>query len=293
MHEGQVPTSVDLVRRLVAARFPRWAALPVRPVEESGTDHALYRLGEDLCVRLPIVEWAVDQAESDARWLPVMAPRLPLDVPVPVAVAEPAEGFPWPWSVVPWVAGRAADPERLDLGAAACDLAAFVRALHDLPTTDGPRKTGTSRGVPLRGLDEPIRSVIDELRGEVDAGAVTRVWAEAVAADPWDAPPVWIHGDLQPGNLIARGGRLTAVIDFGGLGVGDPAPDLAPAWNLFDADTRALFLDAAGYDEATAARARGWVLAPALMGLGYYRDSRPDLVAAARARIDAVLADAG
>lgn len=293
MHEDQVPTSVDLVRRLLAAQHPHWADLPVTPVAEAGTDHALYRLGEELLVRLPIVGWAEAQADRDARWLPVLAPHLPLDLPAPVAVGEPGEDYPWRWSVVPWVDGHAAEPHRLDLPAAARDLAALVRALHAVPTDGGPAKTGTDRGASLRRLDEPIRGVLRELRRELDVAAVARVWAEAVDAPGWAGDPVWIHGDLQPGNLIARDGRLTAVIDFGGLGVGDPAPDLAPAWNLFDPGSRGTFLDAVGYDDATTARARGWVLAPALNGLGYYRDTRPDLASAGRRQIEAVLTDDG
>lgn len=293
MHEDQVPTSVDLVRRLLAAQHPRWADLPVTPVAEAGTDHALYRLGEELLVRLPIVGWAESQADRDARWLPVLAPHLPLDLPAPVAVGEPGEGYPWRWSVVPWLDGDAAEPHRLDLPTAARDLAALVRALHAVPTDGGPVKTGTDRGASLRRLDEPIRGVLRELQHELDVSAVARVWAEAVDAEAWTGDPVWIHGDLQPGNLIARDGRLAAVIDFGGLGVGDPAPDLAPAWNLFDAESRGTFLDEVGYDDDTRARARGWVLAPALTGLGYYRDSRPDLASAGRRQIEAVLAGTG
>lgn len=293
MHEDQVPTSVDLVRRLVAAQHRRWADLPVQPVADAGTDHALYRLGADLLVRLPVVGWAEGQADSDARWLPVLAPHLPLELPVPVAVGEPGEGYPWRWSVVRWIDGRAAEPHRLDLATAARDLAALVRALHAAPTEGAPAKSGTDRGVPLRRLDAMIRTVLHELRQELDTVAVARAWADAVDADVWAGDPVWIHGDLQPGNLIARDGSLAAVIDFGGLGIGDPAPDLAPAWNLFDAETRGTFLDAVGYDDATRARARGWVLAPALTGLGYYRDTRPDLATAGRERIEAVLADAG
>lgn len=293
MHEDQVPTSVDLVRRLVAAQHPRWADLPVHPVAEAGTDHALYRLGVELLVRLPIVAWADAQADRDARWLPVLEPHLPLDLPVPVALGEPGEGYPWRWSVVPWLDGHAAEPHRLDLPTAARDLAALVRALHAVPTDGAPVKTGTDRGVPLRRLDARIRAVIHELRQELDAVTVARAWAEAVDADDWAGDPVLIHGDLQPGNLVAHDRRLAAVIDFGGLGLGDPAPDLAPAWNLFDAETRGTFLDAVGYDDATRARARGWVLAPALTGLGYYRDTRPDLAATGRRQIEAVLADAG
>lgn len=291
MHDGQVETTTDLVRRLVAAQLPHLAHLPIQPVAESGTDHALYRLGEELLARLPIIDWAVDQAETDKHWLPVLAPHLPLPVPVPVAVGQPAQDYPWPWSVVPWIPGDTPKGDNLDLPTAAVDLARFARALHGIPADGGPVKTGSSRGVPLASLDVGIRRLIQELGDEIDRAAVTRVWDEAVSAPGWDAPLVWIHGDLQPGNLIVRERRLAAVIDFSGLGLGDPAPDLAPAWNLFDRRTRIIFRDAIGYDDATWARAKGWVLAPALQGLRYYRHSRPGFTAAARDRIAAVLSD--
>ncbi len=291
MHDGQVETSTDLVRRLLSTQLPHLCALPIRPVEESGTDHALYRLGPDLVVRLPIIDWAAGQAERDQRWLPVLAPHLGLAIPAPVAVGGPGEGYPWSWSVVPWIAGATPDGENLDLAAAAIDLAKFVRALHAVPTTGGAKKSGTERGVPVQRLHDGVRPLIEELRDEIDASAVTRVWDEAMAAAPWDAPPVWIHGDIAPGNLIVRERRLVAVIDFGGLGLGDPAPDLAPAWNLLDDSSRAVFRDAVGYDDAAWARAKAWVLAPALNGLRYYRTSRPDLAGTARFQIEAVLGD--
>jgi aminoglycoside phosphotransferase (APT) family kinase protein len=291
MHDAQVGTTTDLVRRLVAAQFPHWSRLPIQPVQESGTDHDLYRLGEDLVARLPIIDWAVDQAESDQRWLPMLAPHLPLPIPVPVATGQPGEGYPWPWSVVPWIAGETPNGDNLDLASAAVTLAEFVTALHGIQPAGGPVKSGTTRGVPLANLDAGIRPLIEELRADIDTAAVTRVWDQAVAAPCWDGPLVWIHGDITPGNLIVRGRRLSAVIDFSGLGLGDPAPDLAPAWNLFDHRTRTVFRDACGYDDATWARGKGWVLGPALQGLGYYRKTRPDFAAAARHRINVVLAD--
>ena len=290
MHDRQIETTTDLVRRLLATQFPHLSDLPIRPVEESGTDHALYRLGEDLVARLPIIDWAVEQAESDERWLPVLAPHLTLPIPVPVAVGRPGEGYPWSWSVVPWFAGET-PKGNLDLTTAAVALAQFVRALHGINTAGGPVKSGSTRGVPLSNLDAGIGPLIEELRDEIDATAVTSVWDEAVAAPRWDAPFVWLHGDIQPGNLIVRERRLAAVIDFGGLGLGDPAPDLAPAWNLLDHSTRTIFRDTIGYDDATWARGKGWVLAPALQGLRYYRNSRPDFAAAVRHRINAVLGD--
>lgn len=291
MHEGQVETSTELVRELLERQFPELADAPIRPVAESGTDHDLYRVGDDLVARLPIIDWAVDQAGTDARWLALLAPHLHLRIPKIMGVGEPAAGFPWRWSLVRWVAGETADDDNLDQTQAAVDLARFVTALHGIPADGGPVKSGTSRGAPLANLDAGVRPLIAELASEIDAAAVTRVWDEAVAAPAWDGLPVWLHGDLQPGNLIVRDRHLTAVIDFGGIGLGDPAVDLIPAWNTFDREARKVFREAVGHDDATWARARGWILAPALQGLGYYRESRPEFVESGRRRIAAVLAD--
>lgn len=289
MHRGQVPVTLEQVRALVADQFPHWAGLVVTPVLDSGTDHALYRLGDALVVRLPIIGWAVEQVENDQHWLPMLASRLTLRVPIPAALGKPGQGYPWPWLVVPWIIGQTPSGTNLDMQSAAEDLGRFVTSLHEVSTGGGPVKTGTARGAPLVNLDEGIRALIEGHADEIDVGGVRRVWDEAVSAPPWDGPRVWIHGDLTPGNLIVHERRLAAVIDFSGLGLGDPAPDLAPAWNLFDGSSRAIFRDTVGYDEATWSRAKGWVLAPALQALGYYRHSRPEFVTAALQRIGAVL----
>src|ERR1035437_795200 len=207
MHDDQIETTTDLMRSLLAAQFPQWSDLPIQPVQESGTDHALYRIGDALVARLAIIEWAVDQAESDQRWLPLLAPSLTLPIPVPVAVGQPGEGYPWPWLVVPWILGETPNGDNLDLASAAVALAQFVMALHGIQPCDGPVKSGTTRGVPLANLDEGIHLLIQELGDNIDTAAVTRVWDEAVAGPCWDGPLVWIHGDITPGNLIVRGRR--------------------------------------------------------------------------------------
>jgi aminoglycoside phosphotransferase (APT) family kinase protein len=291
LHEGQLDTTPELVRRLLEDQFPELAGLPIRRVPESGTDHDLYRVGDELLARLPIIEWAAGQAEVDRHWLQELAPHLPLQIPETVELGRPGAGYPWPWSLVRWVAGESATADNLDLLRAADDLGGFVAALQRVPPGDGPVHSGTSRGAPLANLDADVRLRIAELTDEIDAAGATRVWDEAVAAPPWDGPPVWLHGDLQPGNLIVCERQLVAVIDFGGLGVGDPAADLQPAWNLFDGESRDAFLDAVGHDEATRARGRGWVLAPALSGLDYYRETFPAFSEACRLRIAAVIAD--
>lgn len=289
MHEGEIKTDVEQVRRLVAQQFPQWADLPVTPVPLSGTDHALYRIGGDLVARMPRIDWAVDQVDSDHSWLPVLAPHLPLPVPAPVAVGEPGEGYPWPWSVVPWLVGENPTTDNLDFEVAAAELAKFVTDMHAVDTAGGPVKTGTTRGVPLAARDEITRAAITELGDRIDTRQVTSAWEDALSADAWTQPPVWIHGDLQPGNLLVHRRRLSAVIDFGGLGLGDPAPDLMPAWNLFDARSRRTFREALGCDDDTWQRGRGWALSTALIGMPYYWDTVPAFVVEAQRKIAEVL----
>lgn len=296
MHTDEVPTDVALVRRLLAAQFPQWAALPLSPVPSAGTDNALYRLGDELCVRLPRIHWAVGQVAKEQRWLPNLAPHLPLAIPEPLALGAPGEGYPWPWSVYRWLEGDPAQPDELaDSHDAARDLARFIVALQGIDPTGGPQSgvNNSSRGVPLAMRDAATRAAIAQLGNRVDAGAVTACWDAALAAPVWDRAPVWIHGDLSAGNLLMRQGRLHAVLDFGCLGVGDPACDLIIAWSVFGAATREVYRAALGVDDATWARGRGWALSVALIALPYYWDTNPVLVAAAQRSITALLADAG
>lgn len=294
MHPDEVDTDASLVRRLLAAQFPRWAGLPIESAPSSGTDNALYRLGAGMVVRLPRIYWAAGQVEKEARWLPVFAPLLPLAIPLPLATGAPAEGYPWRWSVSRWLDGENATIERLaDPRQAAATLARFIAALQRIDPLGGPLPgpDNAGRGVPLAERDCDTREALASLRGEVDIAAATAAWAAALAAPVWDHAPVWIHGDLQSGNLLARDGQLSAVIDFGCLGVGDPACDLMVAWNLFSGDAREAFREALAVDEATWARGRGWALSVALIALPYYATSNPALAATSRFTIAQVLAD--
>ncbi len=294
MHAGEVMTDAGLVRRLLAGQFPRWADVSITPVPSAGTDNALYRLGEDLVVRMPRIAWATGQIDKERRWLPYLAPHLPLAIPSQVAVGEPAEGFPWRWSVYRWLDGENATLDRLSgPDRAARDLAHFVRALQAVDPAGGPRPEpgGFGRGVPLAEREAGTREAIAACQGLIDTRAATVAWEAALAAPAWQGPPVWLHGDLQSGNLLARQGRLSAVIDFGALTVGDPACDLMVAWNLFTARSRAAFRKAISVDDATWARGRGWALSPALVALPYYRETNPVLAAIARHAIAEVLAD--
>ena len=294
MHADEVDTDVSLVGRLLATQFPRWANLPIEPVRSAATDNALYRLGGDMVVRLPRIRGAAGQVDKEHRWLPGFAPHLPLSIPVPLAKGTPGEGYPWHWSVYRWLEGENATIERIaDPRQAATELARFIAALQRIDPAGGPPpgEHNFFRGVPLATRDTQTRAAIASLHGTLDADAVTAAWEAALRAPAWDGPPVWIHGDLQSGNLLAREGRVNAVIDFGGLGVGDPACDLMVAWNLLSAETRGVFRAALPVDDATWERGRGWALSVGLIALPYYRRTNPALAGISAHAIDEALAD--
>jgi aminoglycoside phosphotransferase (APT) family kinase protein len=291
MHADQVETDVALVRRLLAGQFPRWAGLPVDPVVSSGTDHDIYRIGDRLVARLPRIGWATRQAAKEAKWLPRLAPYLPLAVPVQLATGYPAEGYPFDWSVYEWLPGQSASAVTCDLGQAAVDLAAFIGALRQIDTTGAhPRRRG-SRGGPLAEGDEQVRRSVAELGDRIDGDAALRSWQESLSVPGWDGPGVWVHGDLLPGNLLVDGGRLSAVIDFGTLNVGDPACDLLPAWNMFAGESRFRFRVGLAADDASWLRGRGWALYQAVSALPYYWDTNPGMIRQASHALAQILAD--
>jgi aminoglycoside phosphotransferase (APT) family kinase protein len=288
MHEGEVESDAEQVRRLLAAQFPHWAELPITRIDHSGTDHAIYRLGDDLAARLPVIEWATAQAEKEATWLPRLAPHLPAALPVPCGLGQPGEGYPWRWSVVPWLPG--------DNPAAGCgdaelarDLAAFIVALRAIDAEGAP--PARNRGWPLRRADEQVRASLDQLHDDIDVAAVTAVWDDALAAPEYAGPPRWIHGDLLRGNLLVHEGNLAGVIDWGSLCAADPACDLHGAFSVFDRAGRQAFRDAMDVDDASWRRARGWAVNQAVLAMPYYRDTNPGIVENSRVAIDGVLDD--
>ena len=293
MHLDEVDTSAALVGRLLAEQFPQWANLPITPVPSAGTDNALYRLGDDLAVRLPRIHWAVGQAAKEDHWLPRLAPALPLAVPTVLAHGAPGAGYPYPWAVYRWLGGaNAAESPPADMVEAAGNLAHFLLALQRRDTSGGPSALDHGlRGAPLAGRDAATRQAIIALGETIDVAAATAVWDEALRAGEWDRSPLWFHGDLLPGNLLVAGGRLSAVIDWNGLGVGDPACDLVIAWALFAGDSRAAFRAALGVDDATWGRGRGHALSQALIFIPYYLHTNPLGVAYHQRTLAAVLAD--
>lgn len=291
LHSGMHPIDDGLVRRLVAGQFPQWAGLRVERWPSGGTVNAMYRLGDDMVVRLPLVQGGAEDVSMEQEWLPRLAPHLPTRIPQVLGAGEPAQGYPWPWSVYQWLpgelpeAGVLSEPVLL-----AEDLAAFVAAMRSITLPAAPK---AHRGGSVASQDAETRAAIKELRGipqeDVDCDAAAAVWEEALWAPGWDGPPVWLHADLMPGNLLVDSGRLVSVIDFGCAGVGDPACDLFPAWNLLSADARGAFREALAVDDATWLRGRGRTLSQALIALPYYRRTNPAMAHNARYVIRAVL----
>ena len=291
MHADEVGTDVALVQSLLAGQFPQWAGLPIEPVASHGTDHDIYRLGDQLAARLPRIGWAVTQAVKEAEWLPKLAPHLPLAIPMQLAMGHPAEGYPFDWSVCTWLPGESANGTISDLGRAAVDLAGFVKALLQIDTAGAHPRPRHGRGGPLAEGDEQVRRSIAQLGDRIDQDAALRSWDESLDASVWDGPEVWVHGDLLPGNLLVIDGRLSAVIDFGGLNVGDPACDLQPAWNVFAGESRGRFRAALEVDDASWLRGRGWALYQAVSALPYYWDTNPGMIRQASHALAQVLAD--
>jgi aminoglycoside phosphotransferase (APT) family kinase protein len=296
MHVDELDIDADLVRRLVAAQFPQWAELPLTAVDPRGTDNALYRLGEDMVARLPTRERTSATLKKEQRWLPKLAPLLPLAVPLPLADGMPSEDYPLEWAIYGWLDGENATDERVtDLNRLAIDLAQFVSALQQIDVAGGPPpgEHNFGRGGPLSTRDKATRAGIVSLSGSIDTTVVTAAWETALEASDWGRPPVWFHGDLDARNMLVAEGRLTAVVDFGCLGVGDPACDVMVAWKVLSAETRGVFRDALAVDDATWARARGWALSQAVIALPYYTmDTNPSLVVEAQRWLAEVLIDA-
>jgi aminoglycoside phosphotransferase (APT) family kinase protein len=288
LHDGELASDEALVARLLSARFPHLAGRPIQAVASTGTVHALYRIGDDLCARLPRLRAWGAGLEAEARWLPRLAPRLPLRVPEPVGLAGPTEAYPAPWAVYRWIDGEPYDDARVhDERRAAQDLAAFVAALRRVDPGGAP----AAGRAPLRELDGATRAAIDAAGDAIDREAAVAAWARALDAPAWNGTATWIHADLLRPNLLVRGGRLRAVIDFGSAGVGDPAADVIAAWSVFGPAGRAAYRAALGVDDGSWARARGFALHQAALIVPYYATTNPAFAAMARRTVGEVVAD--
>ncbi|MER6004839.1 aminoglycoside phosphotransferase family protein [Nonomuraea angiospora] len=291
--DGRAGIDASLVKRLIEDQFPQWGDLPVTPVEVDGWDNRTYRLGEEMTVRLPTAAGYAPAVDKEHRWLPVLAPSLPVAVPVPLAKGVPGAGYPFGWSIRRWLEGRTATLDRVDDPCAFAEsVAGFVLALRRVDATGGPAAGAHSfyRGAPPAHYDEDTRRALAVLDGQLDTGLASAVWDAALEAT-WSGPPVWFHGDVAGGNLLVKDGKLAAVIDFGTSGVGDPACDLVIAWTMFSGDSREAFRRAACQDRAMWARARGWALWKALIVLAEKLGTDEEQAAVQRRVIDEVLAD--
>jgi aminoglycoside phosphotransferase (APT) family kinase protein len=286
------PIAVGLVRRLVAAQFPQWADLPIRPVAASGWDNRTFHLGDAMSVRLPSAAPYALAVEKEHRWLPTLAPQLPLPIPVPLAKGQPGEGYPHPWSVYRWLDGEPASIAGIgnatEFGTA---VAGFLTALRRVDATGGPLpgQHNWFRGGPLRTYDGQTRRAIEALDDRICGATATRIWHTALQASD-DRPPVWFHGDVAPGNLLVKDGALVAVIDFGTSGIGDPSCDLAIAWTTLSGASREAFRTGLAADPATWARGRGWALWKALITYANAPDTDTD-AAEAKHVIDEIFAE--
>lgn len=298
LHVDEVDIDEALVRRLLREQLPQWAELPLSLVEPSGTDNVMVRLGDALVLRLPRTEIAAAGVAKEQGLVPRIVAALPVDVrsrvtvPVPVGSGEPGAGYPWHWSVYPWIPGRSPAPEDAGIDLAT-DLAGFARALRKVDTfglrAEGPLHSYRADSLQLR--DEVTRRSLGACTGLLDIDEVATAWHRAKNVPDHRGEPVWMHSDLQPGNLLISGSRLAAVIDWGGVALGDPAVDCMVAWNLLTPATRPVFREQVDVDDGTWARGRAWALSVALVALPYYRHTNAQITAYSRYAIDQVVAD--
>lgn len=261
-----------LAAELITSQFPHWAHLPIVPVKPGGWDNRTFRLGQTMSIRLPSASKYASQVKKEQTWLPLLAPRIPFSIPEPLALGLPSINYPFEWSIYRWIEGKTAlycDPSPL-LGS---QLAQFLKALHAIDGTGGPLAGAHNfwRGGSLAVYDLEIKAAISQLQGCIDSSAALAVWHSALSS-AWDKKLVWVHGDFSVGNILVKDNQLIAVIDFGCMGVGDPACDLVIAWTLLAGESRKLFKSHMALDSDTWVRARGWALWKALTTVARLKD---------------------
>ena len=295
LHHDELPIDADIAASLIRRDRPDWADLPLAPAG-GGTDNVMFRLGDDLLVRMPRTPGGVGSLRKERAWLPRLAPALTVRIPEPVHAGSPSDAYPLEWSVYRWIDGAPPTSDTVaDWARFGADLAGFVRDLHriDLMGAERVGELSWYRGGSLREPEEWAAPAFDQARtlvgADLDVDRLEGWWRDALALPDSPAQHVWLHGDLRPGNLLAHHGRLHAVIDFGALSVGAPDAEHAAIWDL-PLDARRAYWDALDLDEPTWERARGWAIAVAISGIPYYWDTYPEFVAECRARLEAILA---
>ncbi|MFI9629133.1 aminoglycoside phosphotransferase family protein [Streptomyces sp. NPDC052042] len=296
LHRDEVAIDEALVGSLLEAQCPEWAGLPLSPAG-AGTDNVMYRLGDELLIRLPRTAGGGRSVRKEQKWLPRLAPLLPCPVPEPVHAGTPTDAFPHVWSVHRWIDGEEAGPDTVgDWAAFGADLAAVVRELHGVDLMGETRSGDLNwyRGGGLRPCDSWVTEHLDDCRStvgaELDIETLERLWRDALALPESSGAHVWLHGDLKPTNLLVREGRLHAVIDFGCLSIGLRDAEHAAVWDL-PPRARQSYRDALDLDDPTWVRARAWAIAVAVGGISYYRHTYPAFVTECRTRLRAILAD--
>ncbi len=289
MHKNEISIDMQLIRQLLIEQFPQYSEHSIKRIQSDGTDNAIFRLGPDLCIRMPRIKEADKQIILEQQWLPKIAPSLPLATPTLIGKGHPNNDYPLHWSIYRWLKGcDAFTEENIDLNQSAIDFAHFILDLQKIDTINAPL---SRRGTPLIERDTAVRQIIEALKNDLNPHTVTRIWEDCLQAPTWDKPSVWTHGDLLPANLLIQKGRLSAVIDFGLMGIGDPACDLIPAWSLFTGESRTLFRRTLNIDDATWMRGRGWALSIALIIIPYYKNTNPGLTAVASKIISEILSE--
>lgn len=291
LHAGELVIDIALANALISTQYPQWAKLEIRPILSSGTDNEIFRLGENMCLRIPKSTSTINNLDKEYAWLPYLTP-LPLRIPAPIAKGKPGNGYPCNWCIFDWIDGETATPNQLhNQHDVAVDIAEFIKALQIVDTRNAPLSGSHNnyRGVPLINRDLLTRKAIGNLRNIYDPSILTVIWETALNTTAWDQKPVWLHGDIHSGNLLFNNHRLCAVIDFGLSGVGDPACDLMVGWTQFSPDVRETFQKSINADTATLARGKGWALSWAVIALAHYLDTNPFLTTMSKGTIKRIL----
>lgn len=288
MHKDEIEINTTLVRQLLSSQFPEWADLPIHVIKPEGTDNSMYKLGLDKVVRLPRIERAVPSLETEFKWLPKLAPHLPISIPVILGKGNPEAFYPFPWMVCRYLEGKSpVIGKMLNHHQTAIDLGNFVVEMQKITLPGGAK---SNRGKPLSEKDQEVREAISLSQDTYDPALLTKIWDACLEIGKWTGKPVWVHGDLHGGNVLARDGKITAVVDFGLAGIGDPACDMMPAWTLLTSETREIFRSIVQPDNATWIRGLGWGLSY-IVAYPYYRNTNSALANIAKRTVDEVLND--
>ncbi len=283
----------ELAQSLIASQFPAWSHLPLKKIDSAGTDNSMYRLGDEMAVRFPVSVSAAEQVAKEQSWLPKLS-SFAVAIPVIIGAGRPTNEFPLPWSVVNWIEGKDAASDVIsDWLTMADDLGQFVRAFRGQNISGAPAagKHNGFRGTALINLDQVARNAMNALEDIFDKACLLKIWEQALGVEPWAGSPVWIHGDIHAANIVVQNGSIAGIIDFGLMGVGDPACDLALAWSLLPTHARDVFRTAANVDEPTWQRGKGWGLYIGVIALSYYRERNAILSGIAETAIQAVIED--